>query len=83
MTEKIVLTIVEINTIFAGGTRRYATGDHGFWIDIPRRRKPYVCSDGVSHLRYWATHRPGGTYPIRYLCEHEIIETIDPQCRTV
>lgn len=55
------------------------SGERGFawcaklgllFVDVPRRRKPFVCPAGVTHLRYWRSHGNAGPDREHYACEH-------------
>jgi hypothetical protein len=51
-------------------------GHTGLWVNAPGRKRDYVCSRGVTHLRYWRRWQKGGGYPIDMRCEeHEITFT--------
>lgn len=59
-----------------------ATGEHHYafeektgrmFVMTPRRRKPFVCEAGVTHLRYWRSHGNSAAARSHFACEHNSV----------
>jgi len=60
------------------GERRFGMSGNRFYVDVPGRRKVWVCPEGVPHLKYWRSHSnsPGPEREF-YACEHTHVEVPD------